>query len=97
MQKLLLTVEQTFTVTGRGVIVAPEVPLDQALETLPSIATLKRPNGTTVSTKVTFHIPHLQVRSVELALEILKEPHYTCFLRDIDEASVPIGTEVWLG
>ena len=96
MQKLLLTVEQTFTVTGRGVVVAPEIPFDQASETLPRILTLKRPDGTTASTKVAFHISHLQIRSVELALEILKEPRYTCFLRDIDEATVPIGTEVWL-
>lgn len=52
MQKLLLTVEQVFTVTGRGVIVVPEISVDQAPEPLPSLVTLKRPDGTTAITKI---------------------------------------------
>ncbi|QYO67524.1 hypothetical protein [Leptolyngbya sp. 7M] len=96
MQKLLLTVEQAFTLTGRGVIVAPEIPVDQAPATLPSSVTLKRPDGTTVTTKAAFHIAHIQTRSVEHTLEILRNPCYTCLLKDIDEAAVPVGTEIWI-
>lgn len=96
MQKLLLTVEQAFTLTGRGVIVAPEIPVDQAPVTLPSSVTLKRRGGTTVTTKATFHIAHRQTRSVEHTLEILRNPRYTCLLKDIDKAAVPVGTEIWI-
>lgn len=33
MQKLLLTLERALMATDRGVIVAPEIPIDQAPET----------------------------------------------------------------
>lgn len=96
MQKLLLTVEQSFTLTGRGVIVAPEISVDEFPATLPISVTLKRPDGTTVTTKSAFHIAHIQTRSVEHTLEILRNPRYTCLLKDIDEAAVPVGTEIWI-
>jgi hypothetical protein len=95
MQKLLLTVEQVFTVIGRGVIVVPEISIDQISEELPSLVTLKRPDGTVASTKVAFHVAHLQTCSIRLTLETLKNPRYTCLLKDIDKASVPGGTEIW--
>ncbi|NJL21386.1 MAG: hypothetical protein HC895_12060 [Leptolyngbyaceae cyanobacterium SM1_3_5] len=95
MQKLLI-VEQVFAVTGRGVIVVPEISADQAPETLPNSVTLKRPDGTTANTKAAFHIAHVQTRSVEHPLEIYKILRYTCFLEDIDKAAVPVGTEIWI-
>ena len=96
MQKLLLTVEQAFTLTDCGVVVVPEIPVDQAPATLPSSVTLKRPDGTTVTTKAAFHITHIQTRFVELTLDLLKNPRYTCLLKDIDKSEVPVGTEIWL-
>lgn len=98
MQKLLLTVEQAFTLTGRGVLILPEISIDKVPETQSSLVILKQPDGTTLSTKAVFHILHIQTPSIEMALEILKKPRcYTCLLKDIDRASAPIGTEIWLG
>lgn len=96
MQKLLLRVEQAFVATSRGVIIVPEIPVDQVPETPPSSVVLKRPDGTTVSTKATFHISHIQTRSIEHTLKVFKKPRYTCLLKDMDKTAVPVGTEIWL-
>lgn len=96
MRKLLLTVERVFTIAGRGVIVEPKIPAGQVSAALLDLVTLKRPDGTTVSTKAALHREHLQTRSTEQTLEMLKKPGYTCLLKDIDPTAVPVSTEIWI-
>jgi hypothetical protein len=96
MRKLLLTVERVFVVTGRGVIVTPEIPIDQLPEIPSSSAILKRPDGTTINAKASFHIPHIHTQDIEVTLKQLNNPRYVCIVEGIDKSEIPVGTELWV-
>jgi hypothetical protein len=97
MHKLLITVEQVFTVRDRGFIVIPEILIDQLPEMPPKLVMLKRPDGTTINAKASFHVPHTQTKDIELTVKQLENPRYICILEDIDQSEIPIGTELWIG
>jgi hypothetical protein len=97
MNKLLLKVEEVFTVSGRGVILTPDIPLEQKLPQSPVMVTLKRPDGSSIEVEAAFHIPHFQFAKVEELLKHLKnEQKYTCLLTGVEKSEVPTGTEIWL-
>ena len=97
MNELLLKVEGVFSITGRGVILAPNISLEQKLPYSPVIVIMKRPDGLSIKAKASFHIPHIHFAKLENMLENLKrEQKYVCILKGIEKSEVPIGTEIWL-
>ena len=89
MEKLLLVVEDAFEVRGRGVIVVPDIPLDELKQPTPTMVMLKRPDGTSSSVEAWIGVPFIDPPLV------VGKRGYTCFLKGIDRLAVPIGTEVY--
>lgn len=85
--KLLLTVEQTFEIKGRGLIVVPG----------PLATAFKRP----VELGVELRLPDGSRRHATLHLQYVfltpppKEQRYACIFRGLSKAEVPIGTEIY--
>jgi len=53
----LLTVEDTFLIEGRGVIVTPSVPVDSYSGPRSRTVSLRRPDGTETTASATLQIP----------------------------------------
>jgi hypothetical protein len=86
----ITTVEDTFQVTGRGLIVAPG-PLRSEMEGAPEFAVeLHRPDGSRVPARAslthTFSSPPPPP---------LIAAQWTCTLFGVQKQDVPVGTEVW--
>ena len=91
MPKLILTVEDLFQLTGRGLVLAPEVPEDAVPVTgnqtrFTALVRLVRPDSTRL------HI------SAVIAVEFCfpGRHKWVCYPRGVTNADIPIGTEVWL-
>ena len=84
----LLTVEDTFRIEGRGVIVMPSVPVDAYCGSRSRTVSLRRPDGTETTATATLDIPF--VRPPPPA------PYYLCLLVGLTKEDVPLGTEVWI-
>ena len=86
--QFVMTVVDAFTVTGRGIVVWPAVPIsrfDGCM--LPRSVELRFADGTMKSVAAEFSIPRVTPPPPEYRL--------FCFLPDQIKASVPAGTEVW--
>ena len=86
--QFVMTVVDAFTITGRGIVVLPGVPIscfDGYM--LPRLVELRFANGTMKLVAAGFSIP----RVTSLSLEY----QFFCFLPNQIKESVPIGTEVW--
>jgi hypothetical protein len=85
--KRLLTVEDTFAVTGRGLIVAPMPALHEIRGPGEVEAELRLPDGTvrtaTMSVVVEFIHPTPAIR------------RWTLTFKTLEKGDVPIGTEIW--
>jgi hypothetical protein len=92
MNKRLLTVEDVFAITGRGVIVVPDIPLQMLAPLHPPTVLLKRPDNTTQTVAATFDIP---IFDPPLGVQP-RRAAYVCLLRGIDKTAVPIGSEIWV-
>jgi hypothetical protein len=93
MRKFLLKVEDTFYIQGRGLILAPTLPLSLKLPKQ-AILELKKPDATAIKVSANFTVPFLHFTDPE---QIDKhQPSYICIVKSVDKESVPIGTEVWL-
>ena len=83
----LLTVEDTFLIASRGLIVVPGIPVQQ----------FKRP----ANLKVELRLPDGSTRSAVLSLMIAfqtpppKEYRYECTFKGLKKEDIPIGTEIW--
>lgn len=87
MEQKLFTVEDSFLVSGRGLIVVPG-PLEAEFPGPAEIPVrLKRPDGSTV----------FAVLSVQHFFQTPppKEYRWGCLFKNLPKAEVPIGTEVW--
>ena len=92
MNKRLLTVEEIFAITGRGVIIVPDIPLQMLAPPHPPTVLLKRPDHTIQTVAAIFDIPFF-----DPPLGVQPRPAaYVCLLRGIDKTAVPIGTEIWV-
>ena len=84
----LLTVEDTFLIEGRGVIVTPAIPVPDYSGPQSVSATLRKPDGTETVVQAQLLIPMVspppQVYS------------YLCLLVGLTKQDVPIGTEIWI-
>jgi hypothetical protein len=87
MPTQILTVEDSFEITGRGVVVVPG-PLE---------AEYSGPRGFAVR----LVLPSGSEQEARLTLEHVfqtpppTEHRYACLLRGLGKADVPVGTEIW--
>lgn len=85
--RLLLTVEDTFLITGRGLIVVPAPAIEECRGPGDVRAELRRPDGSVVSATLT------------LGHEFISPPptvhRWNCMFKALDKTDVPVGTEVW--
>jgi hypothetical protein len=85
--KRLLTVEDTFAITGRGLMVAPMPALDEIRGPGDIDVELRLPDGTrrparlSVLTEFFHPAPSIQ--------------RWALMFRDLAKSEVPIGTEIW--
>jgi hypothetical protein len=84
----LLTVEDTFRIEGRGVIVTPKIPVDGYRGPLSCTVCLRRPDGTERNASAAFDIPFVHPPP--------PAPYYVCFLVSLTKEDVPVGTEIWV-
>lgn len=87
--RLLLVVEETFAITGRGLIVAPDVDLGAEGQRRITVE-LRRPDGTVVRAEALAQVP--MVSPLQPAGRRLR--HMLRFA-GLTKSDVPIGTEVW--
>lgn len=84
----LLTVEDTFLIEGRGVVVTPAIPVPDYSGPQSVSATLRKPDGAETVVQAQLQIPMVspppQVYS------------YLCLLVGLTKQDVPIGTEIWI-
>jgi hypothetical protein len=98
MNKLLLIVEESFQITGRGVVLQPDASpeiIGSKASSHAAAVLLVRPNGEEENLQATFYWEHFNV-STELLLEGFKTFQYVCVLRDGTKEQVPPGTQIWL-
>ena len=82
----LLTVEDTFLIEGRGVMVLPMI-TDYSGPTSFSVI-LRKPSGEEASVRAHLDIPRINPP---------REPYpFICSLAGISKQDVPIGTEIWI-
>ena len=87
----LLTIEEAFSITGRGLIVLPEIPVHIFEDkTLPTTVTLKYKNGSEEIVEASFHIPRIS------SSDLKKEIFYWCMLQAKQKEDISIGTELWV-
>ena len=86
--RLLLVVEETFAISGRGLIIAPDVDLGEAHQRHVNVE-LRRPDGTRVCAEAIAQVPFVNPpRNVSHPRHVLR------FVR-LGKADVPVGTELW--
>jgi len=82
----LMTVEDTFLIEGRGVVVLPMI-TDYSGPTSYSVI-LRKPNGDESSVRAHLDVPRINPP---------RKPYpFICSLADISKQGVPIGTEIWI-
>ena len=88
MSKLLVAVEDTFEITGRGLVVVPG-PLTQDFAGPAKVqVVLHRPDGSRMSAPLLIQY-HFQTPPP-------KEYRWACIFTTLSKQDVPIGTEIWL-
>ena len=84
----LLTVEDTFLIEGRGVIVTPKIPTDSYSGPRSRSVTLRTPDGGERTASATLDIPMVSPPPPAF--------YYLCLLTGLTKDDVPIGTEIWI-
>ena len=92
MKAFLIKVEDVFEINGRGLVLAPSVPIEKDLPKT-AIVLLIRPNKSRLETQADFAIPFFRFRNIE---DYSKPKSYEILLKETAKAEVPIGTEIWL-
>jgi len=85
---LLCTVEDTFQVTGRGLIVAPLFPVAEYRFEANQRVRVVTPDGNSFECKAFFQVPHQTPPAKVLS--------YCCTLPEVHEDKVPVGSQLWL-
>jgi len=87
--RLLLTVEDTFLIESRGLVVVPAPPANEVNGPGDIQVDLIRPDGSRLPATLT------------LATEFLYPPpavlRWGCMFKSLSKVDVPIGTEIWCG
>jgi hypothetical protein len=88
MSKLFMTVEDTFLISGRGLVVVPG-PLTNEYSGTGSVQVeLRKPNGTITLANLTVQFFHQTPPP--------KEYRWGCVFPSLQKDDVPLGTEIWL-
>lgn len=93
MKRFLFKVEETFNITGRGLVLITNIPTETALPKA-AIISLVRLNGSILETEAIFGISFFSFNSVEDRKNHISG--YDCTLQNISKEEIPAGTEVWL-
>lgn len=86
--RLLLSVEATFEIRGRGLVLAPFLPASEARAT-PFPVELQRPDGTARTASAVCEVPSFRPAPAERSAHLM--------LLDAQKSDVPIGTRVYVG
>lgn len=84
----LLTIEDSFQISGRGLVVVPCPRIDEYAGPEAPQVELRLPNGEV-------SIATLRIERAFFSPAPL-EPRWTCVLPSASSAEVPIGTEIWV-
>jgi hypothetical protein len=87
--KRLLKVEDTFAITGRGLMIAPLPALHEVRGPGDFEVELRLPDGARRAARLTVVEPFVLPASAV--------QRWSCLFADLGKADVPIGTEVWCG
>lgn len=83
--ELLPSVEDRFMLTGRGLVLAPDLPLPHGKHN-PAIAVIvERPDGTSLPTEAELRLDHFRPGGYKLIV----------YLPALEKADVPVGSKVW--
>jgi hypothetical protein len=85
--KRLLTVEDTFAITGRGLMVAPMPARDEIRGPRDIDVELRLPDGTRRSARLSV--------LAEFVHPTPSTPRWALMFADLAKSEVPIGTEIW--
>lgn len=88
MSKPFMIVEDTFLITGRGLVVVPGPLIDDYSGPGPVQVELRKPNGTITLTELTVQLFHQTPPP--------KEYRWGCVFLSLNKEDVPLGTEIWL-
>lgn len=84
----LMTVEDSFQIAGRGLVVVPAPLVQEYAGPTKVPVKLLRPDGSELETEL--HISHV------FQTPPPKELRWGCVLPKLQKQDVPIGTEIWL-
>lgn len=87
--RLLVVVDEAFAISGRGIVVVPEVVLEAA-SGIEIAVELRRPDGTAARAVASAHVPFFDPPSVPP-----RRGHVLLFA-GLTKAELPPGTEIWL-
>src|SRR3954470_8352618 len=87
-RRLLLVVQDTFAVSGRGLTVVPDVDLGSKFQSHITVE-LRRPDGTTIRAVALAQVPFITPAPQ-------RRPHHVLTFATLTKDDVPIGTEVWM-
>ena len=87
LSRLLLTVEDTFEISGRGLVLGPFLPVDEARKQAFSVE-LHRPDGTIRWATALAQLPFIHPTPKKLEVHLL--------LIDARKDEVPVGTKIWI-
>ena len=88
MPRLLLVVEDTFAISGRGLVVVPDVDLGGTHQRHVTVE-LRRPDGSRGRAEALAQVPYVS----------RPRPgprHHVLMFASLTKADVPIGTELWI-
>jgi len=83
--ELLLSVEHCFMLTGRGLVVTPDLPLPHDKHTPVCAVIVERPDGTRLPTDAHLRLEQFRPGGFKLMV----------YLPGLDKADVPAGSKVW--
>jgi hypothetical protein len=84
----LLTVEDTFCIEERGILVMPTLPVDGYSGPCSRTVSLRRPDGTETTASATLQIPCVSPPPPAL--------YFLCLLVGLTKEDVPLGSEIWI-
>ena len=92
----LFTVEDTFTISGRGLVATPGPPFSTFGtdgRTHSCSVEVRRPDGSVLVMQAHFYLAHLS--PLEAQKRYLERGCYECLFKGASKADVPIGSKIW--
>lgn len=83
--ELLLSVEDRFLLAGRGLILAPDLPLPYGESKPVFTVIVERPGGTRLQAQAELRLDHFRPGGYKLIVH----------LPGLDKTDVPVGSKVW--